>query len=47
MKTTTNDLKKYAGKSWELAKGAVYWGYLPVLLFLGFKTIDWDRLKTQ
>lgn len=47
MDRTARDLKKVADGSMSLAKKALYYGYIPLILILGARTIRMDMLFGQ
>ncbi len=41
MQKTVQDLKKLSNQGQKLFKGFFYWAYIPVVVILGLKTVDW------
>ena len=44
MDKTIKDIQKISSKSYSTLKTLVYYGYVPLVLFLGFRTADLSRL---
>ena len=47
MQRTARDLQKLADGSIHIAKKALYYGYIPLILFLGARTVRLDMLMGQ
>jgi hypothetical protein len=47
LQATVKDFKKVAGKSVNLVKGAMYYAFIPTILYFGFKTVDWAQFSPQ
>lgn len=45
MNRTINDLKKLNNQGQKVFKSFFYYGYIPVILFLGIKTVDWQQFS--
>ena len=44
MEKTVKDLKKLTNSGSKYLKSSIYYAYIPVILFLGFKTMNWDNI---
>lgn len=44
MDGVVKDLKKIGTQSAQISKKLIYYGYIPLILYLGFKTVDWENL---
>jgi hypothetical protein len=38
------DLKKIETQGMHIIKKVIYYGYIPLILYIGFKTTDWQAL---
>lgn len=38
------DLKKIESQGMQIFKKVVYYGYIPLILYVGIKTVDWEAL---
>ena len=47
MDKTIKDIKKITNTGSKYLKTAIYYGYLPLILYLGFKTVNFDNFKQQ
>lgn len=47
MERTVKDLKKIGDVSYKATKKAIYFGFIPLVLILGLKTVDWQNLFNQ
>lgn len=47
MEKTMRDLKKYGDISYKYAKKAIYYGFIPLVIVLGARTIRWDAVMAQ
>jgi hypothetical protein len=47
MDKTVKDLKKVSYGAFGLAKTAMYYGYIPLIIVLGLRTIKWEMLTSQ
>jgi hypothetical protein len=43
MQKTVQDLKKLTSKAINLGKGFLYYAYIPVVVYLGIKTVNWEQ----
>jgi hypothetical protein len=47
LKSTIKDISKISDKSSKAVKGAIYYAFIPLVLYLGLKTVDWKQLTQQ
>lgn len=45
MDRTIKDLKSMAAKTYDYGKVVVYYGFLPTIIFLGLRTVHWERFN--
>ena len=45
MYKTIQDIKKASNEGQKLFKGFFYYGYIPLILVLGIKTVDWQQFS--
>ena len=45
MQKTIQDLKKATTQGEKIFKGFFYYGFIPIILVLGIKTVDWQQLS--
>jgi hypothetical protein len=45
MQKTVQDIKKLAGHGQKAFKGFFYYAYIPVVVILGLKTVDWANFS--
>ena len=45
MQKTVQDIKKLAGQGQKVFKGFFYYAYIPVVVILGLKTVDWANFS--
>jgi hypothetical protein len=47
MKSTIKDLNKLKDKTYGLIKTGVYYLYIPIVLAIGARTINWSAISQQ
>ena len=47
LQTTIKDVKKLTDKSSNVVKGAMYYGFIPAILYFGLRTVDWNQFSQQ
>jgi ABC-type arginine transport system permease subunit len=47
LQTTVKDVMKITDKSVNVVKGAMYYAFIPAILYLGIKTVDWNQFSPQ
>ncbi len=43
MQKTIQDIKKLGNQGTKVAKGFFYYAYIPVVVILGLRTVDWQN----
>jgi hypothetical protein len=47
LQATVKDLRKVSDKSVSVVKGAMYYAFIPAILYFGLKTVDWAQFTPQ
>lgn len=47
MEKTIKDIKKLSGSSLKISKKLVYYGFIPLVIILGARTVKLDNLMNQ
>ena len=47
MEKTIKDIKKLGGSSLKISKKLVYYGFIPLVIILGARTVKLDNLMNQ
>lgn len=45
MQKTIQDFKKLSNQGQKVFKGLFYYAYIPVIVILGLKTVDWQNFS--
>lgn len=45
MQKTVQDIKKISSQGQKLFKGFFYYAYIPAIVILGLKTVDWQNFS--
>ena len=47
LQATVKDFRKVTDKSVNVVKGAMYYAFIPAILYFGLKTVDWAQFSPQ
>ncbi len=47
LQATVKDMRKVSDKSVSVVKGAMYYAFIPAILYFGLKTVDWAQFTPQ
>lgn len=47
MQKTIKDFQRLGSKGQNGLKFALYWGYIPLMLYFGIKTVNWENFTSQ
>ena len=45
MQKTVQDIKKLSNQGQKTLKGFLYYAYIPVIVYLGIRTVDWQSFS--